>query len=379
MMRMVYIILVALCLVILAALSIQYAWSQQNITYRANTNTELLTTRFSKFTVDEENLRNDNTSLEDVEKGSCFRYSRRSKRLKPLKILHNLNCSHRFPKALIIGVKKCGTYTLKSFLDLHPQVVTVAGSQSKFNSHAALEDWLQTMPLSTPHQITVSDFPEYIDTPETLSHLKQVFIPDLKFILLLRDPTERAQSDYDHVQEILQSKAPAEYTAHYRYDHKSSRNFTVYKNYDLLPTFDKTVTDTEGRLNTSHTLIKKGIYLTYVKNLFEVVQKETVLVVDGGQFKKDPLPALKKVEIFLGLSPFFQRDHFYYNQKKKYYCAHIKTRPDQNCMGKTKGRVHEEINPNILDQLNIFYREHNLQLQNFLNQTFSWIYNHGKK
>ena len=370
--RMVY-ILFALCLVILAALLIQYTWSQQNIAYRNNNNVELSSSKtwFSKFTANEANSRNNNTSLEDFEKGNCFRYSRRSKRLKPPKILHNLNCSHRFPKALIIGVKKCGTYTLKSFLDLHPQVVTVAGS--KFNLRASLEDWLQTMPLSTPHQITVSDFPGYIDTPSILSHLKQAFIPDLKFILMLKDPVKRAQSDYDHVKDTLQSNDPAKYMARYRYDDKSSRNFTVYKNYDLLSTFDKTVTDTEGRLNTSHTLIKKGIYLTYVKNLFKVVQRETVLILDGGQFKKDPLAALKKIENFLGLLPFFQRDHFYYNQEKRFYCANIKVRPDQNCMGKTKGRHHEEINPNVLDQLNMFYREHNLQLQNFLKQNFSWI------
>ena len=154
---------------------------QQNITYQTNSKIELLPSKFSEFRANEEN---DSISLENFEKGSCYRYGRRSKRLEPPKILHNLNCSHRLPKALIIGVKKCGTYTLKSFVDLHPEVVTVAGS--KFDPRASFENWLHTMPLSTPQQITVSDFPGYIDRPKVLAHLKQVFIPDLKFILVLR-------------------------------------------------------------------------------------------------------------------------------------------------------------------------------------------------
>lgn len=357
-------ILVAVCLVTLSTILVRYGWLQKNLTWKPIAHVETtLRSRLSKSTTVDLKIFNSNET--------CFRYDKESKHLKHPEMLQRLNCSHRLPKALVIGVKKCGTYTLQTFLDLHPQVVTVAGT--KYDPRASVDDWLETMPLSTPHQITISDFPGYIDVPEVLSHLKEVFIPDLKFILMLKDPVKRAQSDYDHLQETLHSNDPARHLARYRYDPKTSRNITVYRFYDILPTFDETITDPEGALNASHTLIKKGVYVNYVKNLFNFVPKETVLILDGGRFKKDPLTTLKKVEEFLELPKFFQKDHFYYSEKKGLYCANVKTRPDQHCMGKTKGRVHKELNPNISDQLNTFYREHNLQLQKFLNQTFSWI------
>ncbi|XP_072039393.1 heparan sulfate glucosamine 3-O-sulfotransferase 3B1-like [Amphiura filiformis] len=99
---------------------------------------------------------------------SCYSYHRK-KHLKSQRKLREMGCDRKLPKALIIGVKKCGTITLTQFLDLHPEIETISGIS--FNPRVFVRDWVKQMPMSTSEQITVVDSPGYIDNPETLQYM----------------------------------------------------------------------------------------------------------------------------------------------------------------------------------------------------------------
>ena len=242
------------------------------------------------------------------------------------------------------------------------------------------------MPLTTPSQKTVVDFPGFIDNLTILGHIERNIIEakGLKIIVILRDPVKRAISDYVHVSDVVAHNDPSTRNKHVRYRYEiitdnrgiqiEMKNITVFqRDYELLGNFENTIKTKEGSLNDRHPLIKKGIYLEYIQDLFRVVDKRKVLILDGDKFKTDPVSVLRNVEQFMGLSRFFLGEHFRYEEDKGFHCPDIPERPDKSCMGNSKGRNYPAISNRTLEEMYSFYKPYNNRLAKFLNQTFMWI------
>lgn len=75
-----------------------------------------------------------------------------------------------YGKALVIGVRKCGTRALLEMLYLHPRIQKAAGEVHFFdrdeNYWKGLEWYRQKMPHSFRGQITIEKSPSYFVTPE---------------------------------------------------------------------------------------------------------------------------------------------------------------------------------------------------------------------
>ncbi|XP_072051567.1 heparan sulfate glucosamine 3-O-sulfotransferase 1-like [Amphiura filiformis] len=301
-------------------------------------------------------------------KTSCYRYSENGvKKLKPKQQLRKLGCTRRPPKALIIGVKKCATGTLLRFLDLHPQLETVSVDKLP-HIGGTIGNWMSKLPMTTPDQMTIVKFPGFI-FKERLQNQMDSEIPDLKLILILCDPVKRAISDYVHVKACQHRREETTY----KYDEQRARNITLFHGYELLgSTFEETITDNHGNLNTSHAFIQHGIYIKAIQTLFHNFDRKRSLVIDSEAFKKNPHFALKEVERFLGLSAFFKEEQFYFSSTKGFYCANVTDRPDFHCMASSKGRPHPSMDQNLLQQMSNFFTPYNLQLKDYLNRTLTF-------
>jgi len=140
------------------------------------------------------------------------------------------------PTFIVAGAMKCGTTSLWSYLQSHPEVLGLASSQIDpqelrsvvaekevrfFNSPAydqlvkeygkasAIDFYLDIFPLIPPPDVRSRDLmlmtnqgritgeatPMYINIPDTASHVKEA-LPHVKIIMLLRNPIDRAYSDY---------------------------------------------------------------------------------------------------------------------------------------------------------------------------------------
>ncbi len=294
---------------------------------------------------------------------------RERRRLKPKRKLQQLNCTKRFPQVLMIGIKKCGTQSLSTFLDLHPQLETVVmpvRSNSFNKERFSIETFLKQMPLSTPNQVTLVSHPGLINTPEFAQYLLGDSIsPDLKFIIILRDPTNRAISDFVHVQNRID---------HFSQKQQNAGSTKTFKKYQVKESFEETVIDNQGNVLKESHFIERGIYIDLLRNfLQEIISLDRILVIDGDRMKGNPVFALKQVEKFLGLSDFFKKEHFYFNSEKGFHCAQVKSRPDLDCMPSTKGRSHPLLDESFLQKLRDFFKPYNRQLQVFLNQTLSFM------
>ncbi|XP_061565009.1 heparan sulfate glucosamine 3-O-sulfotransferase 3B1-like [Cololabis saira] len=256
--------------------------------------------------------------------------------------------SKKLPRALIVGVKKGGTRALLEFLRVHPDIRAVGAEPHFFdrNYDNGLEWYRELMPKTLEGQITMEKTPSYFVTREAPARISAMS-RDTKLIVVVRDPVTRAISDYTQTL----SKKP---------DIPSFESLT-FKN------------RTTGLIDTSWSAIQIGIYAKHLDNWLQYFPMEQILFVSGERLISDPAGELGRVQDFLGLKRIITDKHFYFNQTKGFPClkkAEGSSKP--HCLGKTKGRTHPNIHPEVVQRLRDFYRPFNMKFYQMTGQNFGW-------
>ncbi|XP_022083490.1 uncharacterized protein LOC110975359 [Acanthaster planci] len=290
--------------------------------------------------------------------------------------LRERGCQRRLPDAMIFGVKKGGTTTLKNFLSYHPDIAFTQEELKFFTSSKerakGLEYYRSRMIYSTPDQISMEKTPAYSHYPKVPAMIANV-LPDVKLIIIMRDPVERAVSDYVHMQVTIAKRCHKLGTSTLT---SLLTNITLPKDcdfftrYEINSTFDESVIDSKGRVKDRSQLISKGVYVKDIQRYLDYFKPEQILAIDGEAFILDPYPAVKKVEQFLGIRDYFMRDHFYFDVQKGFYCLN-KPIPN-NCMCPAKGRPHPRVHEDTLRKLRDFYRPYNAELKQLTKLDLHW-------
>ena len=295
---------------------------------------------------------------------TCYIY-RKKKVPRPAGILDGINCRNRIPSAMVIGVKKCGTGALNRYLDLHPAVSMSREVHfpAKSVDNQSVTEWVGMMPLSSPNQLPMTENPQYLFSIRSIFlGLKEYLDPNARFIVIIRDPVQRAISDYLHL--VSHSDAPKD----------SVEPFNVkYKHYDLRETFEKTFVKNNS-IRVKQAIFTLGKYIWGMRRVLEVYRRDQFLFVDGEEFAQDPFPSLLEIETFLGLPKFFKRWHFQLNKEKGFFCAQVPERPDFECMRPSKGRPHPKLDKDIEQKLYDIYRPLNKALAEEFGLTFPWLF-----
>ncbi|XP_057682367.1 heparan sulfate glucosamine 3-O-sulfotransferase 3A1-like [Corythoichthys intestinalis] len=254
----------------------------------------------------------------------------------------------KLPQALIVGVKKGGTRALLEFLRIHPDI-RAAGAEPHFfdrNYDKGLLWYRDLMPNTLEGQITMEKTHSYFVTKEAPARISAMS-RDTKLIVVVRDPVTRAISDYTQTL----SKKP---------DIPSFESLT-FKN------------RTTGLIETSWSAIQIGIYAKHLDNWLQHFPMKQILIVSGERLISDPAGELSRVQNFLGLKSIITDKHFYFNQTKGFPClkkAEGSSKP--HCLGKTKGRTHPEIRPEVVRRLRAFYRPLNMKFYQMTAHNFGW-------
>uniref|UniRef100_A0A8C7Z8I2 Sulfotransferase n=1 Tax=Oryzias sinensis TaxID=183150 RepID=A0A8C7Z8I2_9TELE len=256
--------------------------------------------------------------------------------------------SKKLPQAIIIGVKKGGTRALLEFLRVHPDIRAVGAEPHFFdrNYDNGLEWYRELMPKTLEGQITMEKTPSYFVTREAPARISAMS-RDTKLIVVVRDPVTRAISDYTQTL----SKKP---------DIPSFESLT-FKN------------RTTGLIDTSWSAIQIGIYAKHLDNWLQYFPMDQILFVSGERLISDPAGELGRVQDFLGLKRIITDKHFYFNQTKGFPClkkAEGSSKP--HCLGKTKGRTHPNIDPEVVQRLRDFYRPFNMKFYQMTGHHFGW-------
>ncbi|XP_002664054.3 heparan sulfate glucosamine 3-O-sulfotransferase 3A1 isoform X1 [Danio rerio] len=256
--------------------------------------------------------------------------------------------SKKLPQAIIIGVKKGGTRALLEFLRVHPDIRAVGAEPHFFdrNYENGLDWYRDLMPKTLEGQITMEKTPSYFVTREAPSRI-YAMSRDTKLIVVVRDPVTRAISDYTQ---------------------------TLSKKPDI-PTFESLTfkNRTTGLIDTSWSAIQIGIYAKHLDNWLQFFPMSQILFVSGERLISDPAGELGRVQDFLGLKRIITDKHFYFNQTKGFPClkkAEGSSKP--HCLGKTKGRTHPNIDPEIVQRLRDFYKPFNMKFYQMTGRKFGW-------
>ena len=212
-----------------------------------------------------------------------------------------------YPDYLIVGAKRGGTTSLHNYLLRHPGVLglfpQVRGKKSTdffFASTERGDAWYRSHFHTTPYRSVVQRrlgyrplggeaSPYYIWDPRLAPRIKET-VPDVKAILLLRDPVERAWSHY--WERRVNGVEPLSFLD--ALDAEDGRTSGELDRMMADPDYHSDAYD-------FYTYRQRGLYLPQIKNWLDSFPADQLLVLVSEEMYADPQAAFDRVCGFLGL------------------------------------------------------------------------------
>ncbi|TFG24461.1 MAG: hypothetical protein EU529_04170 [Promethearchaeota archaeon] len=175
------------------------------------------------------------------------------------------------PDFIGIGAAKTGTTWIYEYLKEHKNICLSSKKETHFfdilgNYKKGLRYYYKFFSHCSKNKIKGEITPSYIYSYYTPFLIKKNF-PNVKILVCLRDPIERAYS-------------------HYKYNIEMKGKFSIYKNLKETIKYDKEIID-------------RGLYYQQLKNYYNLFPKEQILVMFYKDLKKNPKEFIKKIYKFL--------------------------------------------------------------------------------
>jgi len=249
------------------------------------------------------------------------------------------------PDFLVIGGQKCGTTSLYDYLTQHPQILPAAKKGVHYFDfyHAQGPLWYRShFPLQRKKQaghITGEASPYYVVHPQVPERIAQL-VPNVKLIVLLRDPVTRAISHYFH--EYRRGKETL-----------SLEEALAGEEERIQPEFQQLLIDDAYRSSAFQTYSykKRGVYYEQLSRYAESFPKERMHVIRSEDFFRRPTPVLQAVFRFLGVNDT--------------YVPHDLT-------PKNIGDYAGKVSPKTIAALREYFAPHNRRLYAWLGRDLGW-------
>jgi hypothetical protein len=207
------------------------------------------------------------------------------------------------PGFLIVGAQRCGTTSMYRTLSQHPLVVKSVLHKGvhyfDMNYDRSLGWYRAHFPLRRAGHVTFESSPYYVFHPLAAERIARD-LPDVKLLVLVRDPVERAYSAHAHELARGFETEPFEHAL----DREQER----------LAGEEARVRAQPGYLSQSHqhhAYLARGRYAEQLARFEGLFGADRIHVVDSGDFFAKPEPVYDAVLDFLGLPrheyPAFER------------------------------------------------------------------------
>jgi hypothetical protein len=253
------------------------------------------------------------------------------------------------PDFLIIGASKCGTTSLYDDIVEHPSVIEAAVKEIHFfdTRYDKGMDWYRAQfplewrtrkgaPLSERIQ-TGEASPYYMFHPHAPARIRKA-IPDVKAIAMLRNPIDRAYSQYQH--EFRKGRETLSFEEAIEREPERLRG-----ELDRMIR-DESYNSTEYR---RHSYLARGIYVDQLQAWLRHFDRKQLLVVRSEDYFAAPDVTLRQVLSFLEL-PAWDPGHY---------------------ARKNVGR-YSPIDSGLRQRLADYFAPHNARLYEFLGADFGW-------
>lgn len=264
--------------------------------------------------------------------------------------IRSLNSRNRvLPDFVIIGAAKGGTTSLFNYLIAHPLVAeplkkevhyfdrNYQKGEQWYRMHFPTRSFMEEGP-DGKKLITGEASPYYLSHPLAAGRLRKL-LPEAKLILLLRNPVDRALSNYQHMIRLGIESEPLQRALELEAIRTKGER-------------EKLISD-PGYYSFNHhhfSYTARGIYWQELESWFTEFPKEQFLIMDSESFYGNPGNVFLNTQRFLGLMPWEPEKYKTFNS----------------------GGDYEPIDPNLRAQLVEFFRPHNEKLFQILGKRFNW-------
>lgn len=251
------------------------------------------------------------------------------------------------PDFIIIGAQKAGTTSLFNYLSRHRQVRPAARKEVHYFdvNYALGEDWYRAMfPTSrslgtgSSRRITGEASPYYLFHPLAAQRAAQL-VPAARLIVLLRDPTARAWSHYQH--EVAAGRETLSFLE------------ALAAEPDRLSGADEAIragrTDGPAERHRNFSYISRGRYADQIRMWLEHYRREAFLFLDSDELFNRPQQAWTSTTQFLGIDPSPEPEFTVHN-------------PGSG----------DELEPDLRRRIAAEFVDADLDLESLLGMTFSW-------
>ncbi len=251
------------------------------------------------------------------------------------------------PEFLILGAQKSGTSSLYSFLKDHPQVAPASKKEVHYFDSPAFrrgEGWYRSnfpAPSSTNgHKIITGEAsPYYLYhplVPKRAAHL----LPNARLIALLRNPVDRAYSDYNHrLSDGIETLSFEE---------------AIEAEEERIKGEKEKMLTQEGYFSPNHrrySYLARGIYVDQLEDWHEHFGRDQLLVIKSEDFFSRTGKVMQQVLDFLELPA--------WEEKKSFGQG-------------TNRRSYDKMSPQTRSKLEKYFEPHNQRLYEYLDTDFGW-------
>ena len=250
------------------------------------------------------------------------------------------------PDFIIIGAEKCGTTSLYDYLIKHPSIISSKTKEVHYFDTNYLGRWWYKAHFPTIFQklfkkkvITGEATPYYLFHPLTPNRIHED-LPNVKLIIIIRDPTERAFSQYQENLRKNKEELSFEDAIKCENDRLKGEKEKIIKN----PKY-------QSISYWTYSYLSKGIYVEQFKIWFDLFPKNQILILFTSELQTDPQQTLHKVFSFLGL----QNHEIKVDEKKN--------------VGK-----YDPMNSETRKFLQEYFSPYNKKLEELINKKLPWGY-----
>jgi hypothetical protein len=254
------------------------------------------------------------------------------------------------PTFLVIGAQKSGTTSLRRYLSQNPAILCAEPKELHYfdKEYARGDSWYRaqfpwrTKTAAVRRRTGVEPAvgeatPEYLFNPRVPARV-HAFDADLRFVAVLRDPVERAYSQYQ-----MQVRRRGE-TRRFE-ELLELEQIEVPREFERMR-LDTTYVNKEG---VRRSYVSRGLYAEQLERWFSLFERERFLVLTTAELDADPAATVARVTEFLGVPP---------HQLEEYPRLSVGT--------------YEPIAPDVREHLARVFEPHNRRLEELLDRSFDW-------
>lgn len=246
------------------------------------------------------------------------------------------------PDFLVVGAQKAGTTFLYQSLLQHPAVfgahereVSFFTTEARYGGAEAYRSHFPPREELPEGAVVGEKSPGYLNGPDVAKRAASV-VPEAKIIALLRNPVDRAWSNYQHVAGKLEAD-PLDFE-------------------DALEAEPERLASPE-RGSRRFGYLARSRYIEYLPSWYEHFGQEQILILQSEDMYERPRAALKRACDFLRVE--WSPEYFTLRRGKR-------------VANRNTGRYSDEMKPETRQMLEDYFAPHNERLYQYLGRDFGW-------